>query len=304
MAHPGFGHLWQQAELSDVDIVISYAQAKGSGGDEDPEALDSCRTLLRQFPGHSPLLSLSPYFVAQASVIVFQTDHISFLSAEVALTLEIWHKHRSVPLYIPIVQALRWSNSSEAQCSTHWQTDCLAIDTASSSQQSTKQVHITLPDASYEPAAVAVLAGMYHMKPWRELLADLAPQQQVQAAVLADMWQLPAAREAEVEVLQEETVNGDSDDRVPAVLEELLSMEVVPDCLMGVFEQALLSKYGDLEAVWAPSGGSLQKALLKLPLHAVELLLASDKLKVRWCACNAAFMVAHHTLPEGVSQIT
>jgi hypothetical protein len=141
------------------------------------------------------------------------------------------------------------------------------------------------------------------VKPWLKLLADLTPQQQVQAAVLADMWQLPAASEAAVEVLQ---AAGDSADRLAAVLEQLLGLEAVPDCLLPVFEhswkallrkfselpavpqstrtlleQVLLSKYGDLEAVWAPEGVSLQNSLMALPLYAMELLLASDKLKVR-----------------------
>jgi hypothetical protein len=44
--------------------------------------------------------------------------------------------------------------------------------------------------------------------------------------------------------------------------------------------QILLSKYGDLEALWAPGGASLQDSLLNLPLYAMQLLLASDKLKV------------------------
>jgi hypothetical protein len=67
MSHPGFGHLWQQAELSDVEIVILCASDTVPEGDEAPEAEGSCSTLLRQFPGHSPILSLSPYFVAQVS---------------------------------------------------------------------------------------------------------------------------------------------------------------------------------------------------------------------------------------------
>ena len=47
-----------------------------------------------------------------------------------------------------------------------------------------------------------------------------------------------------------------------------------------LLEQALLSKYGDLEAVWAQGAAALQQSLFDLPLLAMELLLASDKLKV------------------------
>jgi hypothetical protein len=149
---------------------------------------------------------------------------------------------------------------------------------------------------------MAVLAGLYLVQPWPTLLADLTPQQQVHAAVLADMWQLPAASDAAVAVLQAPT---NSDHTLSAVLDQLLSMTAVPDCLVAVLEyswkallskyrilaavpasvlpvieRVLLSKYGDLEAVWTPGGASLQESMLALPLYAMELLLASDKLKV------------------------
>ena len=147
-----------------------------------------------------------------------------------------------------------------------------------------------------------MLKGLYQVEPWPRLLADLTPQQQVQAAVLADMWQLEAASEAAVALLQEPA---GSNERMSAVLEQLLSMAAVPDCLIPLFEQsrqgllskylyaaavpanvhplfeqALLSKYGDLEAVWSPDAASLQESLLTLPLRVMELLLASDRLKV------------------------
>jgi hypothetical protein len=69
MAHPGFGHLWQQEETSDVEIIISVAEEKTSAGDEFPEARSSSCTFLQQFPGHSQILSLSPYLLAQASIM-------------------------------------------------------------------------------------------------------------------------------------------------------------------------------------------------------------------------------------------
>jgi hypothetical protein len=52
----------------------------------------------------------------------------------------------------------------------------------------------------------------------------------------------------------------------------------MPDCLLPVFEQMLLSQYGHLEDVWADT--ALQQLLLGLPLSAMELLLASDQLEV------------------------
>ena len=155
----------------------------------------------------------------------------------------------------------------------------MASNTAGSTPQPKQQpeVTITLPDKSFYPAAVAVLEGLYHIKPWPELLGGLIPQQQVQAAVLADMWGLKVASKAAVAALQSAI---GCTDTVSAVLDELLSLRDMPSCLLPVFEQILLSKYGDLEAVWAPDGASLQESLLALPLFSMELLLASNKLKV------------------------
>ena len=77
MAHPGFGHLWQQAEMSDLDIVISVDYEYVPNGTESRHALfwrqyhqqlHENDPPLQQFPGHSTILSLSPFFKAQASV--------------------------------------------------------------------------------------------------------------------------------------------------------------------------------------------------------------------------------------------
>jgi hypothetical protein len=158
----------------------------------------------------------------------------------------------------------------------------MSNSTADSTLQLATQVNITLPDTSYEPAAMAVLAGLYQVEPWSKLLTALTPKQQVQAAVLADMWQLTAASDAAVGVLQEATrpqLGGLS--KASAVLEQLLSITALPTSLMPLFNQALLRKYSNLEVVWGLYGGALQESLLDLPLHAMELLLASDKLKVR-----------------------
>jgi hypothetical protein len=64
MAHPGFGPLWQQAEMSDVDIVISVADGV-TAHDQDHQA--HRHNVLQQFPGHSLILSLCPYLKVQAS---------------------------------------------------------------------------------------------------------------------------------------------------------------------------------------------------------------------------------------------
>ena len=202
---------------------------------------------------------------------------------------------------MPFTQVLRWPPLPQSEGNTQ---SGIATYTPSSTQQG-RGVVITLPDASYEPAAVAVLAGLYQIKPWSMLRADLTPQQQVHAAVLADMWQLTSARDAALGALLEPTKITDrasagspgvsdeqldsflsnlravrrSREQVSAALDQLLRLECMPDCLLPVFEQMLLSKYGHLEDAWADT--ALQQSLLALPLSAVELLLASDKLKVR-----------------------
>jgi hypothetical protein len=172
----------------------------------------------------------------------------------------------------PPAQALQWSTQPQTQGSS--QTD-------GTSQHAKKQVTITLPDASHEAAAVAVLAGMYQVQPWPKLLADLTPQQQVNAAVSEDMWQLTAAHQAAMDVLvaAADTAAGLSD-----VLEGLLSLEAVQDSMLPLLKKALLSKYGNLEPL-CPTWEFISKvplhvALMALPIHAMELLLASDKLKV------------------------
>jgi hypothetical protein len=160
---------------------------------------------------------------------------------------------------------------------------CSSSDSACSYGQAQRHIEATLPDASYEPAAVAVLAGMYMVKPWPELLSDLTTQQQVHAAVLADMWQLPAASDAALQLLKTAADTGsspDSTDGVSGVLQALFSMAALPGCLMPLLEEALLGRYGNLEAVWNSQRSALQDSLLQLPLHAMELLLASDQLKV------------------------
>lgn len=88
MAHPGFGHLWQQTAMSDADFVLETIEeasddedeeaSEGQEGSEEQEDLEEqkqepaeqnkCKhTILQQFPGHTLILSSSPYFRAQVS---------------------------------------------------------------------------------------------------------------------------------------------------------------------------------------------------------------------------------------------
>lgn len=113
-----------QEELSDASIVLS-TQGEEEGADP---------VILQKLPGHTVLLSISPFFKATI---------------------------------------LRWQHKR-----------------ARSAAQHGREVVLTLQDAEQLPAAMAVLAALYAVKPLPELLAELSDVQQLQAALLADMWQV------------------------------------------------------------------------------------------------------------------
>lgn len=135
---------------------------------------------------------------------------------------------------------------------------------------------LTLEDAEQEPAALAVLQALFHVKLESGLLMELRQEQQLQAALLADMWQVAGAGAAAADV------NGHLS---AVVMQQLLLMQAVPACLNSLLRKVLLSVFGDLEAVWADQ--ALQQQLLGLPLHAMKLLLSCDKLKVRQARRNS-----------------
>jgi hypothetical protein len=68
MTHLGFGHLWMQEDLSDVNIMISVVSNQAPVDDEAAEAQHINPTILQQLPGHKAILSSSPLFAAQASI--------------------------------------------------------------------------------------------------------------------------------------------------------------------------------------------------------------------------------------------
>jgi hypothetical protein len=167
---------------------------------------------------------------------------------------------------------------------------------------------VTLQNDSQLPAALAVLKALYGGKPVQDLLAGLSLQQQMHAAVLADMWQLQAVSDAATETLQAALTHLKSAAFLQAAMQEVLSLPSLPACLMpciqkmirqacdsklmyhladtdsgrahrASLQQLLLHMLGDLEAVWHSS--TLTEMLLELPAAAMKLLLASDDLMVR-----------------------
>jgi hypothetical protein len=143
------------------------------------------------------------------------------------------------------------------------------------SLQDRPQLVLTLQDASEQPAAMAVLEALYATKPLPELLSVLMQEQQLQAAVLADMWQVSDVSAAVVDQLIEAAKAGKLSE---AAEQQLLHMPAQPACLQPLLKHVLLSVFGDLETVWATD--SMRLRLLGLPLPAMELLLSCDELKV------------------------
>ena len=166
---------------------------------------------------------------------------------------------------------LRWQEDRDLsrRCSKYARsssTDCTART----------EIELELQDTSEQEAALAVLQSLYAVKPLPELLAELSQEQQLQAAVLADKWAVPHISSAAAQLL----VNAVKADGglATAVQQRVLQDSVLPECLQPVLKSVLLALLGDLEAVWADH--RLQDTLLGLPLHAMELLLSCDELKV------------------------
>lgn len=135
---------------------------------------------------------------------------------------------------------------------------------------------LALQDASEQPAAMAILAAMYGAKPVPELLSELSQEQQLQAAIMADMWQLPAISTAAAGALADTLSSmGKLSDEL---MQQLSGLQAVPDCLRSLLKQVLLPLLGNLERCW--SKPMLKGKLLQLPLSVMEVLLSFDELKV------------------------
>jgi hypothetical protein len=293
-----FPHLWQQAELSDVDVLLNSFPAAEQQDDALPQKL-------AEFPGHTALLSSSPYLRAQVrtceqtcdqhmcghscyckKVKLFQIRrshrlvcHRTCIMPQRLLLYCTWH-----PRHVPM-QILRWQRKRSheqrpgaAGVSTRRRTSAKSISSTQQAQQDTSkpQLVLTLQDASEQPAAMAVLATLYGAKPMPELLAELSQEQQLQAAMLADMWQLPAISTAAGDALASTLkVQGKLSE---AVTQQLLHLQAMPDCLQPLCKQVLLHLLGNLEQCWADP--ALRDKLMNLPLASMELLLSCDELKV------------------------
>jgi hypothetical protein len=91
------GQLWQQTVIPDVVILLQVPLDTVSAG--APARANSNHLELRQFPGHSQIMSLSPFFAKQASAL--QKTHFS-RRPSIAVTLP-------EPSYEPMNQQ-HWQN--------------------------------------------------------------------------------------------------------------------------------------------------------------------------------------------------
>jgi hypothetical protein len=148
------------------------------------------------------------------------------------------------------------------------------------------QLVLELQDSSEQVAALAVLSSLYLTKPLPELLSELTQEQQLQAALLADKWQVPNVSTAATRLLVD-ALNAESG-LSESVQQQVMGAAALPDCLQPLLRRVLLSVLGDLEAAWADAG--LQEQLLGLSAPAMELLLSCDELKV-----SAAALMLHAT---------
>lgn len=96
------------------------------------------------------------------------------------------------------------------------------------------QVVLTQKNADEQPAAMAVLGSLYQMEPLPGLLSELTQVQQLQAAVLADMWEVPDVSKEAVKLLLGAATS------YTGLTEELAlyytQMPAIPSCLLPLLE--------------------------------------------------------------------
>jgi hypothetical protein len=199
------------------------------------------------------------------------------------------------------MQILRWQRKRPldpppAGVNTRRRSSASSSGTQQAQQDISKpQLVLTLQDASEQPAAIAVLAAMYGAKPLSDLLSVLSQEQQLQVAMLADMWQLPAistkAARALASTLKAQGKLSET------VTQQLLHLQAMPDCLQPLAKHLLLQLLGNLEQCWADP--ILRDRLLQLPLSSMELLLSCNTLQVSPQPC-CRFQC--HLLCVGVAQ--
>jgi len=127
------------------------------------------------------------------------------------------------------VQIMRWQQD-EASGKQPSSADSSAA--GSSPVSGLPSLPVILQHPSQEPAAMAVLAALYGVKPIKDLLSELQGEQQLQAALLADMWQIPAVSTAAVQLLVDAAKGPGLSE---AATKAFLGLSAIPNCLLPVF---------------------------------------------------------------------
>jgi hypothetical protein len=144
------------------------------------------------------------------------------------------------------------------------------------------QLLLTLDSSDQQPAALAFLQALYGVKEVPQLLLELTQDQQLQVALLADMWQVPQLTSAAVSGLNcyLKAHRRLSDEAT----QQLLALQAVPDFLQALVEPVLICRFGALEAVW--SDPAQAEALLEVPLAVMCVYLSLGGLQVRCLRLN------------------
>jgi hypothetical protein len=152
----------------------------------------------------------------------------------------------------------------------------------SSNSSSWPQLVLTLESADQLSAAQSVLQALYCVKELPALLSELAQEQQLQVALLADMWQVPELTNAAVQELKGSVdTHGQLSD---VATQQLFALQAVPEFLQALVERVLLIKLGDLQVVWGDP--ALATALLEMSLPVMQVFLSLGKLQVSCLRCG------------------
>ena len=112
------------------------------------------------------------------------------------------------------MQILRWQHQGKAaeeppskkrrtRSSTAAEQQSNPGNTSTDDSSSRPQLALELQAASELSAALAVLQSLYAASPLQELLSKLSQEQQLQATILADKWQVPDVGAAAVDALSQ-----------------------------------------------------------------------------------------------------
>lgn len=116
----------------------------------------------------------------------------------------------------------------EFQHKQHMQ-ELQTADSGASSNSRRPQLVLTLNSVDQQPAALAVLQALYGVKPVPELLSGLSQKQQLQVALLADMWQVLQLTSTAVSRLYSHLQTHKN--LTQEVTQQLLDLQAVPDFL-------------------------------------------------------------------------